>query len=98
MKAEFRVWWIPQIPMKPFTVDIGSIEEGRKICEVLADYDLFQFENKVKPDYCNSGGIEFKFDPLTDGEWHSFPDEDDDEAEDIMAEIIRISHDARNQR
>ena len=52
-----RVWWIPQVPMKAFEVEISSLVEGVKLLDVLANYDLFQFENRVKPDYCNTGGI-----------------------------------------
>lgn len=54
---KLQVWWIPQVPMKTFTVDVKSLEEGVKIMNVLADYDIFQFENNVKPDYANMGGI-----------------------------------------
>lgn len=54
---DLQVWWIPQVPMKAFTVNVGSLDEGVKIMDVLADYDKFQFENNIKPDYCNAGGI-----------------------------------------
>lgn len=52
-----KVWWIPQVPMKAFEVEVSSVEEGAKLLNVLADYDAFQFENNIKPDYCNVGGI-----------------------------------------
>lgn len=52
-----QVWWVPQVPMKAFEVDVSSVAEGVKVMEVLADYDKFQFENRVKPDYCNAGGL-----------------------------------------
>ena len=52
-----KVWWVPQVPMKAFEVEISSLVEGVKLLDVLANYDLFQFENRVKPDYCNIGGI-----------------------------------------
>lgn len=55
--GDLRVWWIPQVPMKPFEVDVSSVEEGVKLMDTLADYDAFQFENKIKPDYCNAGGL-----------------------------------------
>ena len=55
--GDLQVWWIPQIPMRPFTVDVGSVAEGVKMLRVLADYDVFQFINNVKPDYCNVGGL-----------------------------------------
>ena len=51
------VWWIPQIPMKPFEVDVESVREATKILNLLSDYDAFQFENKVKPDCSNTGGL-----------------------------------------
>jgi hypothetical protein len=55
--GDLRVWWIPQVPMKSFTVDVKDIYEAKKILNVLADYDVFQFENKIKPDYSNAGGL-----------------------------------------
>lgn len=56
--GDLRVWHIPQIPGKPFYVDVLTIEEGEKICDILAEYDLFQFDNRIKPDYANANGIE----------------------------------------
>ena len=54
-----RVWWIPQIGMKNhFSKEVSSLEEGVQLMNVLSDYDKFQFENKIKPDYANTGGIE----------------------------------------
>lgn len=67
-----RVWWIPQIPMKAFYVPVSSVEEGVQILDVLAEYDLFQFENRVKPDYANAGGLSM----LEDGEWVDWYTED----------------------
>lgn len=55
--GDLQVWWIPQVPGAMFTVDVASVAEGVKIMDVLADYDLFQFDNCIKPDYCNTGGI-----------------------------------------
>jgi hypothetical protein len=55
--GDLKVWWIPQVPMKSFDVTVASVEEGAKILEVLANYDLFQLENNIKPDYCNAGGL-----------------------------------------
>jgi len=43
----------PQIPCKPFEVPVENVEEAVKIMDVLADYDLFQFYNNIKPDYAN---------------------------------------------
>ncbi len=80
MQAKLRVWWIPQIPGKPFRVDVDSVKEGVKIMDTLASYDLFQLEHRIKPDYSNAGGLEM-FDPSDtedspDGSWVSWYDED----------------------
>lgn len=53
-----RVWWIPQVPGKPFHVPVENTDEAKKILDVLAKYDLFQLENNIKPDYSNVGGLE----------------------------------------
>lgn len=76
-EGDIRVWWIPQIPGMPFTAEVSDIEVGKLLCDTLARYDLFQFENRIKPDYSNAGGIEF----FHDGEWESLdPDDEDDMA------------------
>lgn len=56
--GDLRVWWIPQVPGKPFHVPVASPVEAKKLLDVLAQYDIFQFENRIKPDYCNAGGLE----------------------------------------
>ena len=79
MSKKLRVWWIPQVPMKAFTVEISSLEEGVKIMDVLAKYDDFQYKNNIKPDYCNVGGIN-QWSEDCDGEgnpgWESWHDEE----------------------
>lgn len=57
MNNKLQVWWVPQVPMKSFNVDVANVTEAVKILDVLADYDLFQYENRVKGDYANMGGL-----------------------------------------
>jgi len=70
-KQKLRVWHIPQIPGKPFHVEVGSTTEARKVMKILANYDIFQFENRIKPDYCNASGLEV----FEGGEWTEWYDE-----------------------
>jgi len=56
-KGDLKVWWVPQVPMKAFDVPVATVAEGVKVMDVLAQYDAFQFENRIKPDYCNAGGL-----------------------------------------
>lgn len=71
-EGDVRVYWIPQIPMEPFHAGVPTVEEGFRVCNILAGYDLFQFENKVKPDYCNVGGVQI----FEDGEWCDMDEEE----------------------
>jgi hypothetical protein len=58
--------------MKSFVVPVGSLQEAKKILEVLADYDSFQLENNVKGDYSNMGGLNV----FENGEWVDWADEE----------------------
>lgn len=71
-QGDLRVWWIPQVPMEPFRVPVESVEQGRWLYGVLADYDLFQLGHHIKPDYSNAGGIQV----FDQDEWIDVPDED----------------------
>ena len=83
--GDLRVWWVPQVPGKCFYVPVSSIEEAAKLLVVLADYDLFQYNNRIKPDYCNAGGLQvFLDDAFEDGpDWCDWYDEDTGEEDPI---------------
>ena len=46
----------------------------------LANYDLFQFENNIKPDYCNAGGLE----EFNGKDWLEWEDEDGDNIDETI--------------
>lgn len=77
---KLRVSWYPQIPCKAFHVDVGSVAEGVKVMDMLADYDKFQLENRIKQDYANCGSLQM-FDESDDtdspdGSWVDWCDDD----------------------
>lgn len=46
--SKLRVWWIPQVGMEQtFYIPVNSVEEGKKMIDVLAAYDAFQYQNKT---------------------------------------------------
>lgn len=56
--SKLRVWWIPQVGnCDTFYVSVKSVEDGKRLFDILAAYDAFQLQNNVKPDYCNTGGL-----------------------------------------
>ncbi len=73
--GDLKVWWIPQVPMKRFEVfevEVESVTQAKFLLGVLANYDLFQFQNKVKPYYFNAGGLVI----YEHGEWNDWEDEE----------------------
>jgi hypothetical protein len=90
-KGDLRVWWIPQVPGKAFNVDVASVAEGVKVMDTLADYDLFQLKNRIKPDYCNAGGLNVYVGPDSESDdgWESW--EDPETGEDDPREFLRAT-------
>ena len=89
--GDLQVWWIPQVgKCSAFATPVSSIAEGVKVMEVLADYDIFQFKNKIKPDYCNAGGLQVYEADAGEGEpgWCDWYDEET--GEDDPAEYLRL--------
>mgnify|MGYP002655180961 CR=1 FL=1 len=79
MKANqptIRVNWIPKIPGDAFIVDVATYSEALGVMSLLANYDKFQLDHKIKPDYCNMGWVEI----YEDGEWVSLDDDEVEEA------------------
>jgi len=82
---KYKVWWIPQVPMKAFEVEVATPQEGQRLCRVLADYDKFQFDNHVKGDYSNVGGLQ-----VWDEDDQDWIDWEDDEGEDIWGHVFGV--------
>ena len=57
-EKKMRVWWIPQIGTKTFYIPVRTPEEAKMIMDILSAYDCFQYNQRVKPDYCNAGGLQ----------------------------------------
>ena len=81
-----RVWWIPQVPSKPFHVSVDTTEKAMMILDTLAEYDLFQLANNIKPDYSNMGGLEV----LEGGEWSEYHDDEDRDIDEIMKDAQQL--------
>ncbi len=76
-----KVWWIPQVPGDPFEVIVPDTATGKLVADILADYDQFQLDQNIKPDYCNAGGV-VTYDAAED-EWFD-AEEDDFEPLDLV--------------
>ena len=85
--GDLQVWWVPQIPMKSFTVPVKDVDQAIFLLDVLGKYDLFQYENHVKPDYSNVGGLSI-YEADSDGEggpgWVDWYNDDGDSIDDVI--------------
>lgn len=79
--GSLRVWHIPQVPGRPFIVAVETPHIAKQIITLLAEYDLFQFEHRIKPDYTNASGLEV----FEDGEWAEWYSEDGDNIDEFTA-------------
>lgn len=88
-EGDLKVWWIPQVPMEPmFEVEVNSVKEAILIIDTLARYDQYQYENNIKPDFCNAGGLLV----LEDGEWIDWHDEDDNDIDFYLDEGLELEN------
>lgn len=82
---DLRVRWIPQVPGKPFHAPVKDIEEAKLILRTLADYDLFQLFQNIKPNYSNAGGLEvYGLVNCTDYGWSEWENDDGDDIDSVM--------------
>lgn len=79
MEQKLRVWWIPQVGAgsEAFYVPVKSVEEGKRVMNMLAAYDAYQLQNRIKPDYCNTGGLQVYNPEVADYEDWYLETEDD---------------------
>ena len=72
--AKFKAWYIPQVPMKAFEVECETAAQALDALDLITNFSIFEFENKVKPDYSDAGGVE-EWDEAAQ-EWFDFEEEE----------------------
>ena len=55
--TKFKIWYVHQIPGKAYTQEVSSPEDGQMILDAIYQVALYQYENRMIPDYANAGGI-----------------------------------------
>jgi len=92
MSKEMRVWWNPQVGAgATFYVPVMTVEQGKRVMDLLAYYDCFQYNHNIKPDYCNCGGLEVRDEET--GEWEGWYYDTDVEYYDDVDEYIENKSD-----
>lgn len=80
--GDLLVWHNPQVgQVAGLYVPVANLEEAQKVRDLLATYDLWQFENRIKGDYASASGlitfegIHPEADPNDDG-WYEWMNDD----------------------
>jgi len=78
-KKKLRVVHFPHITItedgnKAFIIEVKDLEQAKFVADLLADYDNFEYTNRIKPDYTNATFVE-QFNEET-GEWEAWYDEE----------------------
>lgn len=69
----FRIYYIHQVPGKPFVMNVDSPEIGHAILDAIYKLMLLLVDTNHIPDYANTGGVECLDE---DGEWVEYEAED----------------------
>lgn len=77
--------------MEPFRKEVKNLQIAKVLLVALADYDIFQLEHNVKPDFANASGCEIFNEDEQD--WEEWMDED---TGDNIWDVIRA--DKENER
>jgi len=93
---KIRVWWCPQVGRcsEHFYIPVESVEEAKKIMDVLAYYDAYQMNQNIKGDYCNTGGLEVWDEE--EQEWCDWIYEDDKYYFEDVDEYIEVMSDKKD--
>lgn len=86
--GDLKIWWIPQVPSKAMEYSVTGLVEAKRMLDLLAKYDIFQYEQDIKPDYANAGGLMVYdsryLDPDLEGDgWVDFYTVDGEELDDL---------------
>lgn len=79
-----RVYFIPEIanPQNIFCKEVSSVEEARIVLDTLADFNLFEIEQKIVPDIAgNMSGLQVWNE--NEQEWEEWEDEEGNNIKDL---------------
>lgn len=71
--SEFRIWYVHQVPSMAYQRDVPDPQTGELILDAIYDLAIFQYEQKMIPDYANMGGVLYRDE---DGEWIDYHSEE----------------------
>lgn len=65
---KYRAWYIPQVPMESFKFECDTAEEAIMIYTAIVKFSIFEFKNRVKPDYSDAWWVQYYNEDIQDWE------------------------------
>jgi hypothetical protein len=56
-EGDLMVFYVPQLPMNAFEYPVPDLKTAAIVLDALERLSLFEFENRVKPDYADMSGV-----------------------------------------
>lgn len=57
-RGDLRVYYIPQVPGTPYRHSVPDLATAVIVKTALEQLSLFEYTNRIKPDYSDASGIE----------------------------------------
>ena len=84
-QERYRAVYVPQVPMHALTVEVSNLEQTVVALESIIALSIFEFENRVKPDYSDFGTIERWIED--EQEWE---DVDEEDYAELVESLVKI--------
>lgn len=78
---KLRIAYIPQVPGQSFYKEVASVKQALLIGKTLVDFSLFEYEQRVKPDYTDFIDLE----QFNDGEWDTWYNDEWEDFSELLA-------------
>lgn len=83
VEGDLKVFYAPQVPMKAFEVKAIDLPDAVRVLSIITNFSIFEYENKIKPDYSDYGGVvRYEADGEGGFEWCDVDQDELDEFED----------------
>jgi hypothetical protein len=85
--TNLRVWWKSTFPGTAFYFSVASLLEAKILLTALPEYDWFLYDNHLRGNYSNCGGLQMWNESTQ--EWEEWWDEENRDIVDFSLEELR---------
>jgi hypothetical protein len=91
--VKLRVWWKSTFPGNAFYFPVNSLLEAKLLLTALPEYDWFLYDNHLRGNYSNAGGLQMWNESTQ--EWEEWWDDENRDIVDFSLEELRLQDNER---